>query len=90
MDPGALVRARGHGRVHPAHARTRRPRRCRGTLFLGGVGRTDLWGGDEAELLRSIRSRLWPLPDHTEVIPGHGEPTTIGEERRYNPFCAGL
>ena len=58
------------------------------TLFRGSVGRTDLWGGDEAALLRSIRSRLLTLPDHTVVIPGHGELTTIGEERRSNPFCA--
>ena len=57
------------------------------TLFRDGVGRTDLWGGDEDALLRSIRSRLWTLPDHTVVIPGHGEFTTIGEERRSNPFC---
>ena len=61
---------------------------CGDTLFRGGVGRTDLWGGSEAALLRSIRSRLWTLPDHTEVIPGHGELTSIGEERRSNPFCA--
>jgi hydroxyacylglutathione hydrolase len=58
------------------------------TLFRGSVGRTDLWGGDAEALLRSIRSRLLTLPDHTVVIPGHGEFTTIGEERRSNPFCA--
>ncbi|MBN1606532.1 MAG: MBL fold metallo-hydrolase [Polyangiaceae bacterium] len=61
---------------------------CGDTLFRGSVGRTDLWGGSETALLRSIRSRLWTLPDHTEVIPGHGELTSIGEERRSNPFCA--
>jgi hydroxyacylglutathione hydrolase len=56
------------------------------TLFRGGVGRTDLWGGDESALLHSIRSKLLPLPDHTVVIPGHGELSSIGEERRTNPF----
>jgi glyoxylase-like metal-dependent hydrolase (beta-lactamase superfamily II) len=58
------------------------------TLFRGGVGRSDLWGGNEEALLRSIRSELLTLPDHTVVIPGHGELTTIGEERRNNPFLA--
>jgi glyoxylase-like metal-dependent hydrolase (beta-lactamase superfamily II) len=58
------------------------------TLFRGGVGRTDLWGGDEEALLRSIRSRLLTLPDHTVVVPGHGELTTIGQERRTNPLLA--
>ena len=60
------------------------------TLFRGSVGRSDLWGGDEDALLDSIRSRLLTLPDHTVVIPGHGELTTIGEERRSNPFCADM
>ena len=55
-------------------------------LFRGGIGRTDLPGGDHATLLRSIRERLWPLPDETVVYPGHGEPTTIGWERAHNPF----
>jgi hydroxyacylglutathione hydrolase len=61
---------------------------CGDTLFRGSVGRTDLWGGSEETLLHSIRTRLWTLPDDTEVIPGHGELTSIGEERRSNPFCA--
>jgi hydroxyacylglutathione hydrolase len=56
------------------------------TLFFQSVGRTDLPGGDTATLLRSIRTRLWELPDETEVLPGHGQPTTIGYERRNNPF----
>jgi glyoxylase-like metal-dependent hydrolase (beta-lactamase superfamily II) len=55
-------------------------------LFRGGIGRTDLPGGDHATLLRSIRERLWPLPDETVVYPGHGEITTIGWERAHNPF----
>ena len=56
------------------------------TLFAGSVGRTDLPGGNTAKLLASIRDRLLGLPDDTRVIPGHGEDTTIGIERRTNPF----
>jgi len=55
-------------------------------LFRGSIGRTDLPGGDHAALLRSIRDQLWPLPDETVVYPGHGEPTTIGWEKKHNPF----
>jgi glyoxylase-like metal-dependent hydrolase (beta-lactamase superfamily II) len=58
-------------------------------LFAGSVGRTDLPGGDGAALLRSIRSRLLPLPDDTVVHSGHGPATTIGEERAANPFLTG-
>ncbi len=56
------------------------------TLFAGGVGRTDLPGGDMDALLRSIAERLLTLPDQTVVYSGHGRPTTIGEERISNPF----
>ena len=56
------------------------------TLFAGSIGRTDLPGGDHATLIRSIRQVLFAYPDDTEVYPGHGEPTTIGHERRTNPF----
>jgi hydroxyacylglutathione hydrolase len=55
-------------------------------LFRESIGRTDLPGGDHATLLRSIREQLWPLPDKTVVYPGHGEPTTIGWEKKHNPF----
>jgi glyoxylase-like metal-dependent hydrolase (beta-lactamase superfamily II) len=55
-------------------------------LFRGSIGRTDLPGGDHETLLRSIREQLWPLPDETVVYPGHGEPTTIGWEKKHNPF----
>ena len=58
------------------------------TLFRRGFGRTDLPGGDATELLRSIETQLWPLPDSTAVLPGHGDRTTIGEERRLNPIAA--
>jgi len=60
------------------------------TLFAGSVGRTDLPGGNTAKLLASIRERLLPLPDGTKVIPGHGEDTTIGFERRSNPFLQSI
>jgi glyoxylase-like metal-dependent hydrolase (beta-lactamase superfamily II) len=56
------------------------------TLFQGSIGRTDLWGGSLEEILRSIRTRLLVFPDQTPVFPGHGAPTTIGEEREKNPF----
>ena len=56
------------------------------TLFAGSIGRTDLPGGDMATLLRSIREVLFAYPDDAVVYSGHGEPTTIGRERRTNPF----
>jgi len=55
-------------------------------LFAGSIGRTDLPGGNHQTLLESIRTQLLPLPDETVVYPGHGPATTIGEERRSNPF----
>lgn len=58
-------------------------------LFAGGVGRTDLFGGDMELLLRSIDERLMTLPDETRVLPGHGPETTIGNERAHNPFLGG-
>ncbi|MGO8787060.1 MAG: MBL fold metallo-hydrolase [Terriglobia bacterium] len=60
------------------------------TLFQGSIGRTDLWGGSLDEILRSIRDRLLIFPDQTLVFPGHGAPTTIGEERERNPFLQEL
>jgi hydroxyacylglutathione hydrolase len=56
------------------------------TLFAGSIGRTDLPGGDFEQIIDSIQSRLLSLPDETRVIPGHGPATTIGAERRTNPF----
>jgi glyoxylase-like metal-dependent hydrolase (beta-lactamase superfamily II) len=60
------------------------------TLFQGSIGRTDLWGGSFEEILRSIQSRLLIFPDETPVFPGHGLPTSIGEERASNPFLEQL
>jgi len=56
------------------------------TLFAGSIGRTDLPGGDYPTLIQSIRTVLFGLGDDARVYPGHGEPTTIGRERRTNPF----
>jgi glyoxylase-like metal-dependent hydrolase (beta-lactamase superfamily II) len=56
------------------------------TLFSGSIGRTDLPGGDHATLLRSIREVLFSFPDDTPVYSGHGPVTSIGEEKRTNPF----
>lgn len=56
------------------------------TLFAGSIGRTDLPGGSHDVLLQSIRGVLFAFPDETIVHPGHGPDTTIGEERRTNPF----
>ena len=55
-------------------------------LFAGGVGRWDLPGGDGDLLFRGIKEKLYPLGDEVTVLPGHGPPTTIGAERRTNPF----
>lgn len=54
------------------------------TLFRNSIGRTDLPGGNQAAIVRSIRERLYRLPDDVKVFPGHGEPTTIGYEKRHN------
>lgn len=58
------------------------------TLFLGGVGRTDFPGANGKQLIKSIRERLMTLADDTVCYPGHGSPTTIGEERANNPFLS--
>lgn len=55
-------------------------------LFAGGIGRTDFPDGNFNDLVASIRDKLFTLPDDTLVLPGHGPTTTIGEERRFNPF----
>lgn len=56
------------------------------TLFAGSIGRTDLPGGNFEQIIDSIESRLLALPDETKVIPGHGPSTSIGTERKTNPF----
>lgn len=56
------------------------------TLFMGSIGRTDLPGGSYGQLIESIKSKILSYSDETETFPGHGPPTTVGKERRYNPF----
>jgi hydroxyacylglutathione hydrolase len=58
-------------------------------LFRGSVGRTDLPRGDHATLIRSIMTKVLPLGDDVSFLPGHGQPSTIGDERRSNPFLVG-
>ena len=58
------------------------------TLFQESVGRSDFPTGSMGTLVRSIQEKLFVLPDETKVYPGHGDSTTIGHEKRYNPFCA--
>ena len=55
-------------------------------LFAGSIGRTDLPGGSTAAMRRSLRDKILPLDDTTMVLPGHGPATTIGRERRTNPY----
>ncbi len=57
-------------------------------LFNRSIGRTDLPGGDHQGLIRNIREKLFVLPDETVVYSGHGPQTTIGEEKKYNPFLS--
>lgn len=59
------------------------------TLFEGSIGRSDLPGGDIARLFESIKKKLYKLPDETVVYPGHGGPTTIGREKKSNPYVHG-
>lgn len=55
-------------------------------LFAGSIGRTDLPGGDIRTLVRSVETKVWTLPDHTRVLPGHGPETTVEREKAMNPF----
>lgn len=58
------------------------------TLFNFSIGRTDLPGGSYRQIIQSIKNKIMPYPDETKVFPGHGPATTVGEERRFNPFLS--
>lgn len=58
------------------------------TLFAGSIGRSDLPTGNESEILKSVHMLMDRFADDVKVYPGHGETTTIGQERKYNPFCS--
>lgn len=59
------------------------------SLFAESIGRTDLPGGSQAQLVGAIRAKLLTLPETTKVFPGHGPSTTIGHEKKYNPYLGG-
>lgn len=61
---------------------------CGDTIFSESIGRTDLPGGSYAQILQSIQEKIMTLPDDTSLYPGHGPQTTVGWERRMNPFLA--
>ncbi len=63
---------------------------CGDLIFRGSIGRTDLRGASLQALLRAVKEKVWDLPDDTRILPGHGPETTLGEEKRYNPFLKGL
>ena len=60
---------------------------CGDTIFQESVGRTDLPTGSMGTLVRSIKEKLFVLPEETKLYPGHGDSTTVGHEKKYNPFC---
>lgn len=74
----------------PAEAEVDRTLITGDVLFAGSIGRTDLPGGDDEAMRRSLRDVVLPLPDQTLVLTGHGPATTIGQERMVNPFLQGL
>jgi glyoxylase-like metal-dependent hydrolase (beta-lactamase superfamily II) len=59
-------------------------------LFAGSIGRTDLPGGNLADMLESLRTKVLPLPDTVAVLPGHGPQTTMARERAGNPYLQNL
>jgi glyoxylase-like metal-dependent hydrolase (beta-lactamase superfamily II) len=63
---------------------------CGDLIFAGSVGRTDLPGGDWNQLEESIRAQVFTMPDETRLLSGHGPSTTVGEEKRNNPFVGGI
>jgi glyoxylase-like metal-dependent hydrolase (beta-lactamase superfamily II) len=82
-NPRAPEEPRGY------HERSRSVCFCGDLIFAGSVGRTDFPGGSWKQLEESIRSQVYTLPDETRLLSGHGPETTVGEEKRNNPFVPG-
>ena len=79
----------GHSPGHVAfYSESNRALIAGDVLFYNSIGRTDLPGGNHETLINSIHTKLFTLPDHVKVYPGHGPETTIGFEKKTNPFCA--
>jgi glyoxylase-like metal-dependent hydrolase (beta-lactamase superfamily II) len=57
-------------------------------IFMGSIGRTDLPGGNLRTLVNSVKEKIWVLPDETKILPGHGPPTSVGFEKKVNPFVS--
>lgn len=87
-DPVATVRcAPGHSRGHVMfYCELLRALFCGDVIFRMGIGRTDLAGGDLETLLKSIREQVFTLPNDVRLLPGHGPESTVGFERKNNPF----
>jgi hydroxyacylglutathione hydrolase len=85
VGPGSVPAAAHHGAA-PAEAHAPARLLAGDTLFEGSIGRTDLPGGSMPQILDSIHEKLLTLPDQVIVFPGHGNFTTIGAEREFNPF----
>ncbi len=77
-------------RSEPLGERSRSVCFCGDLIFAGSVGRTDFPGGDWNTLVKSIKEQIFTLPDDTRLLSGHGPETTVGEEKRNNPFVGGL
>jgi glyoxylase-like metal-dependent hydrolase (beta-lactamase superfamily II) len=77
-------------RSEPTGERSRSVCFCGDLIFNGSVGRTDLPGGDWDTLVKSIKEQIFTLPDDTRLLSGHGPITTVGEEKRNNPFVGGM
>ena len=90
-DELAVIEAPGHSPGHICFYCAKQNFIISGdVLFNRSIGRTDLPGGNHQTLLKNIREKLFVLPDETVVYSGHGPETTIGEEKKYNPFLNGL
>ena len=90
-DELAVIEAPGHSPGHICFYCAKQNFIISGdVLFNRSIGRTDLPGGNHETLLKNIREKLFVLPDETVVYSGHGPETTIGEEKKYNPFLNGL